>query len=126
MLPAGLTFVSATPSQGTYSDITGIWTVGTVAPGTPQTLALQATVTTTNPTTNTATISQSDQFDPATGNNAAGATVTAHNANADLSVTKTAPATIQPGQNITYTITVTNAGPEPAATVTVNDTLPAA
>ncbi|MBR1194803.1 DUF11 domain-containing protein [Bradyrhizobium sp. AUGA SZCCT0240] len=125
LLPAGLTFVSATPSQGTYSDLTGIWTVGTVTPGAPQTLALQATVTTTNPTTNTATISQSDQFDPATGNNAAGATVTAHNVNADLSVTKSAPATIQPGQNITYTITVSNAGPEPAATVTVNDTLPA-
>ena len=28
--PGGLTFVSATPSQGTYSAATGLWTVGTV------------------------------------------------------------------------------------------------
>ena len=32
LLPAGLTFVSATPSQGTYDNVTGVWTVGTVAP----------------------------------------------------------------------------------------------
>ena len=30
---AGLTFVSATPSQGTYDNVTGIWDVGTVTPG---------------------------------------------------------------------------------------------
>ncbi|MBP8297061.1 MAG: DUF11 domain-containing protein, partial [Burkholderiales bacterium] len=29
LLPAGLTFVSATPSQGTYDPVTGIWSVGT-------------------------------------------------------------------------------------------------
>ena len=30
VLPAGLTFVSATASQGTYDSATGVWTVGTV------------------------------------------------------------------------------------------------
>ena len=30
LLPAGLSFVSATPSQGTYDPGTGLWTVGTV------------------------------------------------------------------------------------------------
>ena len=34
LLPAGLTFVSATPSQGTYTPGSGVWTVGTVTPGT--------------------------------------------------------------------------------------------
>src|SRR5262249_59978362 len=34
-LPAGLTFVSATPSQGTYSSTTGLWTVGTMTTATP-------------------------------------------------------------------------------------------
>ena len=33
LLPAGLTFVSATPSQGTYDPATGLWTVGTVNAG---------------------------------------------------------------------------------------------
>ena len=33
LLPAGLTFVSATPSQGTYAAATGLWTVGTVTTG---------------------------------------------------------------------------------------------
>jgi uncharacterized repeat protein (TIGR01451 family) len=49
---------------------------------------------------------------------------------ADLSLTKTAvpapPATVLPGQPITYTITVTNNGPDQAASLTVTDTLPAA
>ena len=30
LLPAGVTFVSATTTQGSYDDVTGIWTVGTV------------------------------------------------------------------------------------------------
>src|SRR5262249_5843113 len=42
-LPEGLTFVSATPSQGYNSD-TGVWTVGTVTTATPQTLLILATV----------------------------------------------------------------------------------
>src|SRR5439155_108600 len=44
---------------------------------------------------------------------------------ADLSVTKTGPATVNAAQNLTYTITVTNNGPSDAATVVVRDTLPA-
>ncbi len=36
LLPAGLAFVSASPSQGTYNATTGIWTVGTVAVGAPR------------------------------------------------------------------------------------------
>jgi uncharacterized repeat protein (TIGR01451 family) len=45
---------------------------------------------------------------------------------ADLSVTKTAaPDPVTPGTNLTYTITVNNAGPSNAATVTLTDVLPA-
>ena len=35
VLPAGLTFVSATASQGTYTTATGLWAVGTIAVGRP-------------------------------------------------------------------------------------------
>lgn len=43
---------------------------------------------------------------------------------ADVSITKDAPATVTEGGNLTYTLTVTNAGPGSASNVTVTDTLP--
>ncbi|RMI12887.1 DUF11 domain-containing protein [Cellulomonas triticagri] len=44
---------------------------------------------------------------------------------ADVRVSKTGPASVDPGGVVTYTITVVNAGPDPAAGVVVTDTLPA-
>jgi uncharacterized repeat protein (TIGR01451 family) len=44
---------------------------------------------------------------------------------ADLAVTKSGPATINAGSNITYTIGVTNNGPVSAVSVALADTLPA-
>src|SRR5262249_36918599 len=73
-LPAGLTFVSATPSQGSYNNTTGVWTVGTVTTTIPQTLQIRATVVSPFPRTNTASISHSDQPDPDAGNNSASVT----------------------------------------------------
>jgi uncharacterized repeat protein (TIGR01451 family) len=43
----------------------------------------------------------------------------------DLSIVKSAPPSVTQGQNITYSITVSNAGPISATGVTVTDTLPA-
>jgi hypothetical protein len=76
LLPAGVSFVSANPSQGTYDNITGFWDVGTVGPGAPQTLSITATVVSPVAQTNTGTISDADQFDPTTANNSASATET--------------------------------------------------
>jgi uncharacterized repeat protein (TIGR01451 family) len=64
LLPAGLTFVSATPSQGTYNNSTGIWTVGSVANGAKATLQVTATLTSGNSVTNTAEVTASGQPDP--------------------------------------------------------------
>ena len=85
-LPAGLTFVSATPSVGAYNSGTGVWTVGNLANGANATLSLVATVTTHTLLTNTATGSTTST-DPTPANNAASATVNVPDAN--LAVTKT-------------------------------------
>ena len=74
LLPAGLTLVSATPSQGTYDPATGRWIVGSVTTATA-TLQLVVTIASTGAITNTASISASDQPDPTTGNNTASASV---------------------------------------------------
>src|SRR4029079_12565597 len=86
LLPAGTTFVSATPSQGTYDSTTGTWTIGTVAAGASVTLAIQARVIVAVPQTNVVTVTSSDQFDPDPSNNRANATVSA--SQSDLAVTK--------------------------------------
>lgn len=64
LLPAGLSFVSATPSQGTYNNSTGIWTVGGITSGANATLQVTATLTSNNVVTNTAEVTASDQPDP--------------------------------------------------------------
>ena len=71
----------------------------------------------------TATVT-SDTPDPNTSNNTAVGRVS-FIANADLSLTKTGPATAVAGTNFAYSFTVANAGPSPAANVVLKDTLPA-
>ncbi len=62
--PQGLTFTAATPSQGTYNNATGVWTVGTVPLNGTATLQITATLTSNNPTANVAEVTASDQQDP--------------------------------------------------------------
>ncbi|MFN2465389.1 MAG: hypothetical protein ABR598_03885, partial [Candidatus Dormibacteria bacterium] len=124
LLPAGLTFVSATPSQGTYTSATGAWNVGALANGAGATLQLVATVTTPGVHTNTATKTGEDQPDPNPGNDSASASVNA--LQADMAVTKTVDnATPTVGQNVTFTVTATNNGPNDASGVVLTDLLPA-
>ena len=120
LLPAGVSFVTATPSQGAYDPATGLWTAGVIVVGAPQTLMIEAMVVSPSQSTNTATITHADQFDPNTANNTASATQTPQQA--DLALTKTVsnPAP-NVGDTITYTITLTNSGPDPATGVQVQD-----
>ncbi|MEO7432027.1 MAG: hypothetical protein ABIR62_08380 [Dokdonella sp.] len=123
-LPLGLNFVSATPSQGTYDDVTGLWAVGAVGQGTSQTLTLVATTTLPGDITNTASVSASNQFDPNTANNSGGATINGQSA--DLQVVKTVnDANPIRGDTVTFTITATNNGPSNATGVAITDVLPA-
>ena len=124
-LPAGETFVSALASQGSYSNATGIWTVGSLANNAVATLKIAAIWSAPGSKTNTAFISASDQFDPVASNNTSSVTV-AGKPKADLSLLKTVDVSApKPGQNVTYTLTLSNGGPSDATGVQVTELLPA-
>lgn len=136
-LPANTTFVSNTQSGGpsfscTNPAVGGTGTVtcsiATLTSGTTATFDIVATfaaATPMGPSSNTANVSASTP-DPNAGNNSSTAVTTVSPALADISITKTpAPGPYGTGQPLTYTIVVTNGGPNPASSVTVTDTLPA-
>ncbi|MFO0807784.1 MAG: SdrD B-like domain-containing protein [Gemmataceae bacterium] len=131
-LPAGLQFVSATASQGSYDAAAGVWTIGAVANGAGATLQIQARVMLPGAITNMAQVSASDQFDPDStpGNNDPTeddqATATIGGQQIDLSLTKVVDnARPNVGQNVTFTIILRNDGPSGATGVAVRDQLPA-
>ena len=126
VLPSGLTFVSASPSQGAYTAATGVWTVGSVANGASATLAIVATVTQAGTIVNTATKTAGDQTDPNPSNNSGSAVVNGPPSLADIQVQKTVDSpTPTAGSNVTFTVRVLNAGPSNATGVAVTDALPA-
>jgi len=71
--PSGLSFQTATASQGTYSS--GVWTVGSLAVGASATLKIPAVVNSTSEITNTATITGADQPDAFDDNDSASVTL---------------------------------------------------
>src|SRR5262249_41339583 len=140
LLPAGYSFFSATASQGTYTSATGDWNVGTVSVLSTPTLSIVATVVAGKPAsayTNYAQVSASGSFDPDStpGNNSAteddDASVTPPIA--DVSVTKTAAlatggdldgsGTLTVGDQVVFTVSLTNAGPDFATGVQLVDLL---
>ena len=118
--PANLTFVSNSGACTTAYPCN----LGTLTSG--QSVTITSTYS-TSPTfsgnvTNTATVSATTS-DPNNSNNSISFT-TNIGAQSNLSVVKTGPASTNPGQNITYTIVVNNAGPSPATGTTVSDPTP--
>ncbi len=124
-LPAGVVFDSASGCSYDPGTRTVTCTVASLAPGAVATFTVNTRVADSPPAsaTNTATVT-SNTPDPNTADNSDDAT-TAFAADADLNVTKTVDdATPNPGQAITYTLTVTNNGPAKATGVAVSDVLP--
>ncbi len=125
-LPSGLTFGGASATNGSYSPGTSLWTLASDVPaGGSATLSLTATVnagTAGQTITNTAVISAAAEFDPVAGNNTASVALTVRSAN--LSIAKSGPATATPGTAITYTLTVSNSGPDGATGAVVADLFP--
>ena len=125
-LPAGVTFDSATPTQGTCSESSGTVTcaLGTIADGADA--GVEITVRPSGPgtLTNQAAVT-SDLADPDSADTTASAETTVRSV-ADLSLTKSdAPDPVLAGELLTYTLGVSNGGPRDATNTTLTDTLPA-
>lgn len=132
-LPTGTTFVSLTSPGGWSCTTPAVGGTGTVACTNPSlglttanftlVVNVNSSVTAGTVITNTAN-SSSATSDPNAANNSAVAT-TAVTASTDLSITKSdSPDPVNAGANLTYTISVTNAGPSNAAAAAMSDTLP--
>ena len=124
LLPPQLSFVSATPSKGTYNSITGIWIIGNLEYFETVTLNITANVIETGTVVNNANVT-GEVFDPNMANNYASATLNsppASDLTIDKSVNNPEPYV---GDTIQYTITVSNRGPDNAAGVVVEEVLPA-
>jgi uncharacterized repeat protein (TIGR01451 family) len=129
LLPAGLTGVSATPSQGACPT-PSLCSLGIIARGETVQIVLVAHADPSVPVGATLTntvAALARQVDVNLANNLARASVT-FDANvppgpADVVVTKTANASVvNVGGRLTYTITAHNRGPQTAAAVVVTDT----
>lgn len=128
-LPAGETLVSANPSQGSCSGAT--CQLGTILNGGQAQILVTVATSAVGTITNTATVNAST-FDPNRANNTSSATVSVTSpvpvprttsAVSDLSIVKRVNhAAARPGQLLTYTLVVTNHGPDAASGVTVTDT----
>jgi uncharacterized repeat protein (TIGR01451 family)/fimbrial isopeptide formation D2 family protein len=138
-LPAGLTYMSSTPSVGSYNSGTGVWTVGNVASGVSPTLVIVARIDALGSITNTAQVTASNQPDPdSTPNN----NVASEDDQASSSLSTQPPSitlcktvqgqpcppvaslNAQPGSDITYVITFTNSGGSYASSFVVTDPIP--
>jgi uncharacterized repeat protein (TIGR01451 family) len=120
--PTGLAFISNSGGCATAYPCN----LGTVIAG--QTVTINSTYNvppnfTGIGVTNTASVTSSIN-DPNPNDNTASASTTVGQ-NTDLSISKSGPTTASPGQNIVYTITITNNGGVAAPNVTVTDATPA-
>jgi uncharacterized repeat protein (TIGR01451 family) len=128
-LPSGVTFVSASASQGSCGESSGVvlcnlqdLTGGATATAT---IIVKVSTSTTGSVTNSVSVT-SNTADPVSSNNSASVTTAVNALTADVKITKTgSPNPVTAGTNLTYTITVTNLSTAAAATnVEVKDKLP--
>lgn len=125
-LPSQVTFLSATPPTGV--SVVGnllTWNIGNLNVGDIVTLDVLVRIDQAGEFTNTANVT-GNELDPNLSNNQDSVTVNAQQPTADLSISKTANnLVLNIGETVTFTIIVTNDGPDEATGVVVTDTFPA-
>lgn len=124
VLPAGVTFVTATPSQGTYSQSGGvvICNLGTISSNAFATVTIDIVPPNVGTLSNFATVTAAG-FDHNSANNSDGeSTTTLAIADVALTVSESADP-IGSGQFVTYTVIVTNQGPSPSSLLSLQQDL---
>lgn len=122
-------FGAATPSQGSWNPLTGIWNIGTLTASQIATLTFNATINNTfiGIITNIANVNGTE-FDPNPLNNQDLVELFVQNPyipSADLTISKAVDnPTPDYGDTIQFTVTVFNAGPDDAQNVLVTDVWP--
>jgi uncharacterized repeat protein (TIGR01451 family) len=107
------------PSQGTYNDLAGVWSIGDLEVGARATLQIFTQVYEPGMWANEAQV-DGNEDDPVDENDAASVSVRV--LENDVAVTKTVDNPTPPlGETVTYTIRVTNHGPDAADQVAVLD-----
>jgi uncharacterized repeat protein (TIGR01451 family)/uncharacterized delta-60 repeat protein len=128
ILPAGMAYVSGTPSPGSVSNSAGVvtWTVPSLANGAAASLALVVQANNTGTITNSATVTTSTA-DLNPDDDSASVAVSVVSPTADLAISLfDSPEPLLLGNYLTYTITVSNGGPATATGLIAFDTLPPA
>jgi|GEM_PF-3362302 len=124
VIPSGYEFVSSAGSTYNAGTKTVTRNIGNLAVSGTASFTITAKVLGTGTYTNTASVIH-DGNDPAPGNNSDTASVTPYFPSADLQITKSvnnaAPTVFN---NVVFTLTVKNNGPDNAVDVTVDDPLP--
>lgn len=119
-LPATTAYVSSTTSQGSASHSSGIvvWNVGPVLDGGNASLVVQVSSIITGQVTNSAkVVSAESDHTPANNTDTEGTFLGL----TDIAVTiQDSPDPVTAGQTVTFTVTVTNAGPDVATLSTLN------
>jgi uncharacterized repeat protein (TIGR01451 family) len=136
-LPAGMTFVSATqnngpafdcssqPAVGTNGTIT--CTIATLTAGSSADFTFIANIPPATPQGTTFTNIATGSCVPPDSNSendSGSASVTVPIPQADIGVQKTGPSSAAPNTDVPYAISVNNAGPDPATSFSLTDTLP--
>ena len=133
-LDGAVTFTSATATQGSCTESSGVVTcpIGQIANGASETVTIVVAtpvVAVNTPIDNVATVTAAENDPNISDNTATEATVIipAGPATADLALTKadSPDPVFSGGPQLTYTLTVTNNGPDEATNVVLTDTLPA-
>ena len=124
LLPSGLSNLAYTASTGTYSLATGLWNIGSLVNGATATLTITGKITSAMAglnITNYANITAQNEYSSLPVVSAADV----YTKKADVTITNTANSSnLNVGQTGTFTVKVTNYGPDTATNIVINDPLP--
>ncbi|MGB9937083.1 MAG: Ig-like domain-containing protein [Methanobacterium sp.] len=122
IIPAGLTDVVVTASMGVYNN--GLWVINTLASGATATLTIAGKAGVAMAgllTTNTATRTSQTEYN----SRPAVAAADVYTKKSVLTITNNANSSnLNVGQTGTFTVTVTNSGPDAATNIKINDLIP--